>query len=563
LSPLCTSDNPIEYRVAPPPPQETLASFVASDSLAMMIASRGSLDEISTSNIDSKMAKEKYGPNPPEEIDKILKICWSNILEYQEKHGSVTQDPLSQISEKFLGKRGRLYNDVWNEEDFLMKYRGYAFKKCLDWSDILRNYHDDHDGSYIEWLLFQLHHRKQNPLQSPPRHRLSSQEFSQGPVIQINYSPNINSALSIIPPPVPVSTQHPASWGPGNRICQPPLLRKSSELTISPTIHQLNTSSECNIKDKLRSRTSLKPSSSCLTNVNGQSSRGKNLTPELDQNHMIDVSRIHPACVSGTILLPPGSKTKFNSSRFVASTNLFVNAQIGESSNEEFECIDEIGLLAECVSKSLPSVCARNFACLSRLLSTIERESELVRLRQTKERLLESCHVIANTMKDSRGASLQQSLFSSPERVNYPEGTPQFALLSMLRNSTRHMSSQYGTSPQISTFPSSTTPPSQSNHPNQRLFLARPVYPKSLGSFPSTQIKHSSFIQSLTIGSRVEARIPNLSALWRASSVTALKYDEAGILRYIEVRTIYPFYFMTILDLSHLWLSRHLSMECC
>jgi hypothetical protein len=504
----------------------------------MMIASRGGFDEISAGKIGDKLANEKINaPIPPQEIEKILKICWPNILEHQESKLNSTpeiSDPSCSTLGGLLGKRGRLYNDVWNEEDFLVKYR-VPLKNCSEWSNILRNYHDDHDGCYIEWLLFQLHHRKQNPLQSPPRHRQSFQEPSQAPVIQMNYTPNVHFALSIIPPPVPISMQHPASWGPGNRICQPPLQRKSSELTISPTIHHMNPTPEWNIKDKLRSRVITKPSSPRPTKVNGQNSR-KSLTPELDQNHMIDVTQIHPACVSGTILLPPGSSTKLNSSRCAVPSN--PSTPPCSEDPEEFECVDEIGLLAQSVSESLTSVCAKNFACLSRLLNSIEREFELARLRQTKERLLESCHVIANIMKESRGANIQQSLFNSSQRVNSPEGTPQSALLSMLRHSTRQNSSQFGTSPQILPFPSSTTHPSPSNHPNQRLFLTRPIYPNSLGSFPRTQIKYYSFIQSLTIGSKVEVKIQNIPVLWSACSVTTFKYDEAGVLRYIEVRTI-------------------------
>lgn len=515
-------DYPTVYRAAPPPPRETLASFVASDSVAMMIASRGSLDEISTEKMIDKIADERIDdPIPPEEIDSILKMSWTNIREYPGKKGKITSENINHLYptiERSLGKRGRLYNDVWNEEDFLLKYR-VPLKKCLEWSDILHNYHDDHDGCYIEWLLFQLHHRKQNPLQSPPRHRQSN----QAPVVHMNQSPNGHFAFSIIPPPVPVSMQHPASWGPGNRICQPPFSqRKDSELTISPVIHHANSAPEWNIKDKLRSRTSLKPSSPRPTKVNGLSSR-KILTPELDQNHMIDVTQVHPACVSETILLPPGSKTSTSPS---------------SEDPDEFDCIDEIGLLAQSAAESLTSVCARNFGCLSRLLTSVERELELARLRQTRERLLGSCQVIANIMKESRGASIQQSLFNSSQRPNSAEWTPQSSLLSMLRHSTHRISPQFGTSPRICSFSSSTTQPYQSNYPNQRLFLARPVYPKSLGSFPSTKIKLSNFIQTLTIGSKVEVRIQNLPNLWSACSVTAFKYDEAGVLRYIEVRTL-------------------------
>jgi hypothetical protein len=51
-----------------------------------------------------------------------------------------------------LGKRGRRYVEVWEEQDFIWKSnQGDSFKTLADWSELLKSYSDSHDGAYREW----------------------------------------------------------------------------------------------------------------------------------------------------------------------------------------------------------------------------------------------------------------------------------------------------------------------------------------------------------------------------------------------------------------------------
>jgi hypothetical protein len=330
--------------------------------------------------------------------------------------------------------------------------------------------------------------------------------------------------LSMIPPPVPVSTQHPASWGPGNRISHPPMVQKieRGELTISPTIHHISPAPEFNIREKLRSRAPLAAATSAGTKVSSprpikvnqpKSKKIPSPEPELTGSHMIDVTRIHPACVSKTIILPPGSTSRHSGS---------------ESVKECYDCVDEVGIRAEIVIELLNSSSARSYAFLSRLLSSMERETELAQMRMIRDRLLGSCQIISNTMMESREANLRNSLLKSRQGNLPPPQPRQPSLLTMLPHL---QSSNSFSSSSSSPLPSSL----RNNYSNHRLFLARPTYVNSLGSLTAAHVNSSNFIQSLRIGTKVEVRMMSLTGIWSACSVTGLKYDEAGVLRFIEV----------------------------
>jgi hypothetical protein len=517
----------------------------------MELASRGSLDEISSASLYNVLFDDLIVDRiaPPHATDEILRTSWVNILEPSNQsilHNSVSQEismASSQSSKKVLGRRGRLYDDIWNEENFLEKHRGLPLKHCTDWSQLLKNYHDDHDGCYIDWLLEKLHHRKIVPTFLPPvRKRPHSQGGGGGGAViekekkekhgnenkSFQQASFVHSVLSMIPPPVPVSTQHPASWGPGNRISHPPLVQKidRAELTISPTIHHLNPTPEFNIRDKLRTRPppavasgTPKVSSPRPLKVNQPKSRKISSPAELLGTHMIDVARIHPACVSKTILLPPGSKG--------AESTRPGRESVEEEAECSYDCVDEIGIRAEIVVELLHSVSARNYAYISRLLSSIDRETELTQMRLTRDRLLGSCQIIYNTMTESRETNLRNSLMKA-RQGNLPPPLSASTPLTMLP----HLdSSNSFSSSSSSPLPSSL----RNNHSNQRLFLARATYANSLGSLTSAHINNSNFVQSLGIGTKVEVRMMSLEGVWSACAVTGLKYDEAGVLRFIEV----------------------------
>jgi|MDTB01.2.fsa_nt_gb hypothetical protein len=94
-----------------------------------------------------------------------------------------------------LGKRDRLYLDVWKEQDFLERTKQrHLFEPLFHWTDLLKNYSDNHDGSYRMWMLGQI--RPRNRYAVPGR----KSSYTKGGAV-------------IIPPPVPAAVHHPAAWG--------------------------------------------------------------------------------------------------------------------------------------------------------------------------------------------------------------------------------------------------------------------------------------------------------------------------------------------------------------
>ena len=100
----------------------------------------------------------------------------------------------------YLGRRGRRYTDVWNEEDFIHKTRQHhLFRAINDWSSLVSPHSDTHDGSYRDWT----NHQSAllvNKLKKGFRHFEAS-----------------DMGFEYISPPVPVATVHPACWGPSAR----------------------------------------------------------------------------------------------------------------------------------------------------------------------------------------------------------------------------------------------------------------------------------------------------------------------------------------------------------
>ena len=100
----------------------------------------------------------------------------------------------------FLGKRGRRYTDVWNEEDFIHKTKQHhLFRAIDDWSTLISPHSDDHDGAYRDWSIHQS--------------ALLVNKIKKG---FRNFEAS-DFGFEYVSPPVPVSTVHPACWGPNAR----------------------------------------------------------------------------------------------------------------------------------------------------------------------------------------------------------------------------------------------------------------------------------------------------------------------------------------------------------
>lgn len=111
---------------------------------AQLSRSTSSSSAATTSSIDS-------------EIDILLKrecASMTPLLELR-KLEKVSQRPAFRL----LGKRGRKYSEVWEEEKFLSKM-GLKCAPLTDWADLIYNYHDDFDGSYRELMIKLTGHKK-------------------------------------------------------------------------------------------------------------------------------------------------------------------------------------------------------------------------------------------------------------------------------------------------------------------------------------------------------------------------------------------------------------------
>ena len=101
-----------------------------------------------------------------------------------------------------LPKRGRDYDDVWRETDYLenSSHLRKTLRPIADWSELLNCYCDSHDGYYRDW--------------SVSHQQLPKTKFP--------------------PPPPPVQLQHPACWGrrSGGRINPESIHPASSSSTM-------------------------------------------------------------------------------------------------------------------------------------------------------------------------------------------------------------------------------------------------------------------------------------------------------------------------------------------
>ena len=101
----------------------------------------------------------------------------ANEVPVHNGYGDPTQDNYLLS----LPRRGRDYDDLWREKDYLdsnLKAQK-LLRLVADWSELLNGYCDSHDGYYRDW--------------SVSYHQLTNTTFP--------------------PPPPPVHIQHPACWG--------------------------------------------------------------------------------------------------------------------------------------------------------------------------------------------------------------------------------------------------------------------------------------------------------------------------------------------------------------
>lgn len=132
----------------------------------------------------------------------------------------------------FLGKRKRFYGDIENEQNFLERSRRDCDLPVIsDWSELLKYYDDDHDGSYQRFMIAMSYYQKnqtellRNKKNIGSRHHLG-----------------LNNP-TMISPPVPVSLQHPASWGISSRVSMDSFCDKNSIMTSKNVFEHIHPAS--------------------------------------------------------------------------------------------------------------------------------------------------------------------------------------------------------------------------------------------------------------------------------------------------------------------------------
>ena len=121
-----------------------------------------------------------------------------------------SDDEIAGKEEFALGKRGRRYTDMWDEEDYLNKCgQDGEVNTAQDWSHLLRSYSDTHDGAYIDWSICDLKQRE-SALKREQKCWKKTRSISSS-------SEAVTTAggtdFTYLHPPVPSAIFHPSCWG--------------------------------------------------------------------------------------------------------------------------------------------------------------------------------------------------------------------------------------------------------------------------------------------------------------------------------------------------------------
>jgi hypothetical protein len=285
-----------------------------------------------------------------------------------------------------LGKRGRLYDELWDEEDYLEK-KSALIERCngssnlipfrtsiiKSWSEILNNYRDDHDGVYVDSLLeTSLEKIKQKKIDEVYNIK------REGDRIKL-CTKQEEGILYAYSPTVPVSCHHPAAWGRFRR-------RRGSVPTTKRFIDP-SMGLGLDVEKRKRKRGSA-------------SSVGSS---EAD-DEVINPTHWHPASYSTDVVLP----MSFSSSpRQKSKSDRLGIATRGDD-------IDDLSIHLDAMLNELAVVSAKNFILLSDLAKSAGIEMNLQSLR-CQQRALEDTHLqladfFKKTTDDIQNAAVKASL---------------------------------------------------------------------------------------------------------------------------------------------------------
>lgn len=236
-----------------------------------------------------------------------------------------------------LGKRGRYFLDIWDEEEFISKIKTKTRLCALNsWQDLFHDhYSDNHDGCYRDWLVGQQMDTKGRLLDN----KHNKKKRPSDPIFWTNVVvPNDTSELAgIVPPPVPVAIHHPAAWG----------IRKQEVL------------------------------------IKGQPS-----------SKYIDTAVIHPASCSHKAILPMHSKPTSHVSHISSVTSIDASFAAGED-------VDDFNVYADRLDQQLVLEEASNFVRLSRLQSILSMRENALKLGVKRRRLEDLVYSAIRRMEPS------------------------------------------------------------------------------------------------------------------------------------------------------------------
>lgn len=212
------------------------------DSIARYLSNRTIQQDV----ISYTDAVRKAGGNCSSLLDLLEKSCSSSK---QKKNLGAHDSPDNGVI-----KRARLYSALWEEEDYLDQYdHDGVFARVSDWSSLIDSYSDDFDGYYEAWFMETMKNRHAHEIESTQKLQSKRKKVCVDPIFRdLVVKPILSDERrvdlsKIIPPPVPVSMQHPASWNINDskkyecpvrlpqEIIHPAFFRKSSCSSTSPS----------------------------------------------------------------------------------------------------------------------------------------------------------------------------------------------------------------------------------------------------------------------------------------------------------------------------------------
>jgi hypothetical protein len=277
-----------------------------------------------------------------------------------------------------LGKRGRYFLDIWDEEDFLQRYKNKTkFRSLRSWDDLFQpGYCDNHDGCYRDWLLGKQQDTKMRLMGSKGgRKKRQSDPIFWSAVI----APYDNTKLKgIVAPPVPVAIHHPAAWG----------VRPASAAGESwdvATVHPASIRSAEAVRPQHERFTERRiPSAQSAGDSSGSSVvQGRSGSPFVPYTDIRAARRLYGNQLAVAKLLEEGGAA----------------AAAASAMESGVEDVDDFNLYAAQLQRQLQAEEARNFVRLSRLQQVLGMHRPLEQLATRRERLEQLVHKAVRRME--------------------------------------------------------------------------------------------------------------------------------------------------------------------